>query len=340
MCSNNWIKISIAVFISFLLYSCSDNRDFVVRGTVEGIGMQTIVMTYYADGGIRRLNVAADNGKFMFRGSSAVPTLAVVELSDGTELATVVVKNGDKLKIEADKANPLATKVSGNGESASLARWTSGNADVIASGDASAINRSIADFVSSHKSDIASTAMLVSKFRTQGYEVLADSLFTLIDIDARPAAVVQNFSAVLAVQLNRKGSAEVLPMTLRDNNDSTYYFRPAAQTVALLAFVGNKAGRDSITDPMRSLTERYPTKRFVAVEISTAADSASWSDCIRNDSATWHQAWAPGSVAAAAIYKLAVPQLPYFIVSDSAGVQLYRGASVSAAVKTVENRLK
>lgn len=57
-------------------------------------------------------------------------------------------------------------------------------------------------------------------------------------------------------------------------------------------------------------------------------------------SAIWLQTWAPGSVASTNIGKLSIPRLPYFIVADSTGAQIYRGPSISTAENTISGKLK
>lgn len=331
----------IAAIFALALSSCSKSDHFSIGGTIDGVGMQSVTLTYYADGGLKRVTQAAVDGKFAMKGHSATPTLCLLELSDGTELATMVVSDGDKMKIKASLESPLATEVKGNGTSSKIARWIADNAEKIASGNAADINSAIAEFVGDNKSDLAATALMVTRFQTPGYETMADSLLTLISVDARPAAVVQNFSAVLASQLNQRSSVEVKPMSMYARNDSTFYFNPSRHSLSFLAFMSPAyAGRDSITPHLRNLEKRYPSRRLEIIEISTAADSALWKQSTAPDSATWTQAWAPGSIAANAIQKLAIPRNPYFIVADSVGVQLYRGSSISEAEKLITTRLK
>lgn len=334
------LLLYLAAFLALFATSCSKADHFTVGGVMEGAGVQTVTLTYYAEGGIKQTVGQAVNGKFVLQGKSTVPTLCLVALSDGTPVATLIASNGDKIEIHTSLENPAALKVKGSGQSSKIADWLNENAEILSRGDAAAINASIAEFIGHHRSDMASTALLVTQFRTEGYESMADSLLSLISTSARPAPVVQNFSAVLSSQLNRSAGSAILPMTLYIRSDSTYFLSPAQHRVTLLAFTEpSTGGRDTVTTALRDLRGRYNDRTCGIVEISTAIDSAEWKQATARDSATWKQAWAPGTVASATIGKLSVPRIPYFIVADSTGTQLYRGSSVSAARHLIGTRL-
>ena len=331
----------IAIIMAALLTGCGKSEKFSIRGEITGIGSQTVTVTYYANGGLQRLSAPAEAGAFRLQGISAQPTLASVTLSDGTPIATLVVKNGDKIKLRANIDDPLALDVSGSSPSSKIAEWMRDNAPALHTRDAEAINRSIAEFVTANPHNIAATAILVTEFRTEGYEQLADSLFTLISPAVRPTAVVQNFNTILASQLSNATRADLAPMNLYGRGDSMVRYNPRNQSVSMLYFISDRrAARDSVIPRIRHLTSLYPHRRFRPVEISTAPDSAAWTRSIQPDSATWSQTWAPGSVAFTAVQKLAVPRLPFFIVADSTGSQLYRGSSVSQAEAVITDRLK
>lgn len=329
----------LAAIVAIFATGCSQADHFKVGGLMEGAGVQTVTLTYYAEGGIKQTVGQSVNGKFLLQGKSAVPTLCIVALSDGTPVATLIASNGDKIEVRTSLENPAALKVKGSGQSSKIADWLNENAELLARGDAAAINASIAEFIDDHRSDMASTALLVTQFRTDGFETMADSLLSLIDISARPAPVVQNFSAVLSSQLNRSAGSAVMPMTLYIRSDSTYFLTPAQHSVTLLAFTEPVGGRDTVTTVLRELRGRYSDRRCGIVEISAAVDSSTWKQATARDSATWKQAWAPGTVASSTIGKLSVPRIPYFIVADSTGTQLYRGGSVSAAHRLIGTRL-
>lgn len=321
---------------------CSKQRFFKIKGEITGLGAQTVSMLYYSGGGLQRVTAYGDGaGAFEIHGESGNPTLAVLTLGDGTLLANLVVQNGNNISLKGDINRPMAIEVKGSGVSSDIAKWQAQNEDALVAGDAAAINAAVKRYVEENKGNLAATAILVTHFRTPGYETLADSLMTIIKTDARPGAVVQNFSSVLARQLSSKTLAAVKPMLLSAATDSAYYFVPTAHTVSLLAFMPeNRVCRDSITPLLAALKNKYPGKKFEIIEISSALDSVSWRRSISGDSAKWVQTWAPASVSGPAVRALAVPRVPYFIVADSAGNQLLRTHSVGMADKLVREKLR
>lgn len=327
--------------LAVALCGCSKKKQFVVQGEIEGLGAQIVNATYYAAGGLKRTTVVAADNKFAFTGEAAKPTLLTLTLGDGLQMATLVVENGDKIRLKGDVAEPYAIKVSGNSDSEKIAGWVAENADLLEKGDAAALNRSIADWVGRNKSSKAATALMVSFFRTDGFEHEADSLMGLLSSSARAQEIIQNFTGSLSAQLGEAASTHIGPMSLYDVSDSVVSVNPRARSAMLFCFMSaDRAARDSVAPRVRSLVRDYASPRFEAVEISAAPDSASWRESLRGDSSTWRRTWAPATVASTALRKLGIPRYPYFIVTDSAGNQTYRGSSVSAAAAAVETRLK
>ncbi|MDE6121334.1 MAG: hypothetical protein K2F63_06050, partial [Muribaculaceae bacterium] len=60
-------------------------------------------------------------------------------------------------------------------------------------------------------------------------------------------------------------------------------------------------------------------------------DTADWRKSVLPDSASWRQGWAAGTVSAIGVDRLAIPSLPFFVVCDSTGRQIYRGSDMTRA---------
>lgn len=116
-------------------------------------------------------------------------------------------------------------------------------------------------------------------------------------------------------------------------------YSPSRSSCSLLYFSTVQSGRDTIISTLRKAFDRYPRRRFKLVDVSFTPDTLSWKNVARMDSVGWPQVWAVGGVANSVFDELNIPRLPYFIVADSTGKQLYRGASVSRAVSAVNKRL-
>lgn len=335
------IRLALIAAFMLILYACGSDDYFTIRGKIQGAGSRSVVVTYYSEGGLKQKTVQSVNDEFALRLNSKKPTLLTVAFADGQTIANVVAKDGDEITLEGVMEKLPELKVSGNSESEKVSRWVNENLAPLASGDSEAINASVAKFIGEHKNDVASTILLTTYFRTEGAEHQADSLFSLIAAKARSLEIVQGFNSVLSAQLGAAKSEKVNQMYLYDRSDSLISVDPRRNKLTLLCFVGdNRLARDSISPKLHQLKRRADAERVQPVELSTAADSASWRQSLGRDSVQWPQTWLPGSLSNPSVRKLSVPRTPFFIVADSTGRQIYRGPSIKAAIVEIESRLK
>lgn len=324
------------LLLPLLLWSCSRADHFTLEGELEGDATANVELTYYTDGGVRRTSAVAKEGRFTITGSSQQPALALLTISGGAPAASLIVDNGDRIKLTVDSAMTGLTRLSGSKPSEKLWKFTRDNSQTLVAGSDAEINRLVADYVRANRSDITAAALMVTSFRTPGHEAEADSLVALIDPEARPAEVMHNFSESLATQISSEARGKVTNMTLYDRRDTTVYFAPYNQSASLLAFLSVRpAQRDSALRVIRLLADSLPRRRFKAVEVTLAPDSAEWKRLTARDSASWIQAWAPATIASPAMRRMAVPRVPFFIVADSTGTQIYRGSSATRAAEAV-----
>lgn len=318
--------------LSLAVASCSKASKFTVEGEIENLGDRMVEMDYYDGHGWQRVTTSTTGGHFMLEGSAEEPTMVALRLTGGDKLVDLLAENGDKLKIKMDFKNPASIEISGNDASRDYGRWMADNAKIISARNVSAINRSVADYVGKNRESMTSTLLLLSRFYMPGYEAEADSLLQLIDADARPAELVGNINAMLSHQLSADARGEIKPMNLYSRRDSTYRYYPDDQSYTLFVF-SDRQKIDTLTRPLKDVRRRLNDRQLAVIEVSLSPDSVEWRRNIASDSATWVQTWAPGAAAAAPIRRLAIPRVPFFIVADSTGRQLYRGTSVSAALK-------
>ena len=213
--------------------------------------------------------------------------------------------------------------------------------DVLAEGNPVKINALVADFVGKNRSSEAAMAALVTQYRSDCNEIGADSLVGCIDPEARPAAMVLNFTSALSAQLSSDARADIIGMSLVNRNDSVERYNPYRHTLTLLAFVADeKAQRDTVVPVLRRLRGDFAERRLAVLEVSAAADSAAWKSSTATDSATWTQTWTPGTVSSQQYRRMSVARVPFFIVADSTGRQLYRGGSAAGAERVLRDSFK
>lgn len=336
---NSRISIVIISIAALFLVSCGKKDHFTVQGRIDGLGTATVSLTYFADGGLKRITAVSENDKFGLRGEASAPALAILD-AGGSRLATIVVRNGDKIKITGPADGSDRLKISGSSSSDKIARWVFDNREALASGDTRGINESIARFIGENKSNMASTALLSTYFNPRGYERTADSLFSLLSPEVRTPALTHNFNSVLASQLAASAGKELSSLTLYDRSDSVVTFSTRRKSYSLIAIVGtDRAQRDSVIPAMKSLSTGSISPRVAILEISTAPDSAAWKTSVAPDTVSWRQTWEPVALTSHALSRLAIPSVPFFIVTDSTGTQLFRGQSVTEATSAIAKKI-
>lgn len=318
--------------VSVLFSSCGDNDDFRVLGTIENLGTQNLRVAYANETSVVTLTTTAIDGKFSFTGKAPRETMLELFTTDRAPLGVMVVKNGQSLDVKIDRAHPYDVTITGNKASEEISAFMRDNSTTLADGTAEQINAAVARYVTAHPRSIASTVLLLREFDIYGHEAEADSLFRLIDSKARPDYLTAGITALIENRLKYTLDQPVENMNLYTEGDSVMAFNPSRNRASLLTFTQMSMQRtDSLTSVLRRLSTDYKKKRLQIIDISLQKDTAEWHNAIRNDSARWIHAWVPGGLANRALSQLRLPRIPYYIVTDSTGHQIYRGESINKA---------
>lgn len=333
--------LHVIILCLVMLTGCGNDEEFVINCEIRGLG-STAVDMYYPTRSLQHSVFHPVDGKVTLRGVAADPTLAEVLTADGEPLFACVVRNGDHLEVKMDMGEPSSLKIKGNSASEQLARFVAANDSLLRSGDVAAINRLVADEVRSHPDRMSSAALLVTRFSARGHELEADSLINILKPSARANWVMGAYPGLVGEQVSSAARGNVKSMTIQtgrqDGRDTVVRYWPSNQSYSFIVVTG-QGKADSVRRVLKELAGKLPVKRFKALEIAAMGDSSSWAGTVRSDSAKWMQAWLPGGVGAPAINYLQIPSVPFFIVVDSTGKQLYRGLSVKVAQDTISNHL-
>lgn len=324
---------AVVVALLIALAGCSKDKFFEVTGTIKGNPTMNIRYVYYNGQTLINGVTAARDGKFGFRADSDDPVMVELYDNDYRLLGRLYAANGDKIKCQLDPKNPYLSTYEGNDVSKRYAGFTVKNADKLIKHDQDA-NRLIADYVRANPADIVSAMLIVGSYDASRDIRGADSLLLALKAEARP----ENITSYYEFQISRVATTDafdaVLPMTLRDRRDSLVSYNPRRSRNTLLVFSDQESGRaDSILPELHRLHKKYDSKRLAIIDFSVDPDTLVWKSGTRADSAAWLQTWAAASLSAPAISRLGIPTVPYFIVTDSLGNQLYRGVSLSQALE-------
>lgn len=327
------IRYMIISLLAAVLASCADSDRFAITLSIADLGTQGVEMVYYADGAVHSLiaQPQGEDGVVKFVGEARNPALVEISLAGtGQPLCTLVARNGEHIKCAFTLADPLDIVAEGSETVELMATFVRENREVLARGDAAEVNMLVKQFVIDNPDNVASTALLTTRFQVEDYESLADSLLNIIAVEARPLNMVENFNAVLFNRASVETAARVTSLNLYSSTDSVFNYSPGQQAYTLFAFTGaDNTPRSALTTLLRNLSKRYAPRRLKVVEITLQPDSTRWQRDAKADSAQWVHCIARGAAADLQLQRLSVNHTPYFIVSDSTGRQLLRTPSAS-----------
>lgn len=330
----------LSALLAVILAACSSD-SFNVEGHIEGGGRQNLRAVYYADGAVRMVPAMVIDGKFSFTGRAAEPAMVELYTSDRRLLGRFVVKNGETIRCEFDYRDPYDVTIEGNELSGRWAGFLRDNSEILARGDRAEVNALVARYVEHNPSDRLSSLLLVTLYDSASDPSGAQKLLDSIDPAARPFSVLEGYAGMLASVNDKSALAPVRELRLYSSKDSMATYRTARHKASMICFSTAGSGRkDSIVNSLRRIAKATSGADRLILDVSLDGDTVQWKRAIEKDSATWTQAWAPGAVAAASVAPLAIDRLPFFIVTDSAGNQLYRGAELLKAETAMTDKLK
>lgn len=333
------LKLILYLLVGLAVTACGHSDSFHVDGTLAGgesINIRTIT---YTDGTARTGITAATKGKFAFDGSAPKPAMVEIYDNDYRLLGRFFTVNGDDIEISLDRTNPAAISIEGNDVSEQWAKWLRENTDKLRGAPAEQRNAAVAEFVAANpESKVAELLIITEMAPTLGWETLADSLLHLIPDASRLAGISGPFAQQSARVADGASLSRVPDIAYRRRHNLSGLFAASDSRLNMLVISNNESRPDSLLELLRALDKHRRAGRFDIVDLSVDTDTLAWNRSTRPDSAEWRQGWVPGSVAAAGIDSLGIPSLPYIIVADSLGHQLWRGTSTSAAFSFIKTR--
>lgn len=321
----------LSLCLAALVAACSSSDSFTLGGTVAGNPNMNLYARYYGNGKVVAPVVRVAEGKFQFSGVSRTPTLVELYDNEGRALGYILAGNGDELSLTIDRANPFLMQASGTEP---MEKWTAlanANAETLFAGTDSAVNALVESEVRENPTSLASALLFITAYRKNGHQAAADSVAALLDPSVRLSSL---FDPYLTLQSHYSGKDYAAPVdsfpyvVFEDPNP--HHFSPKGYGRTLLAFCTNYQDvydyrRDSLVPALKEVAKN---KDVQIIDFYLTSDSINFRTTVRNDSVAYARAWAPGGIFAKGIDRLAVPATPFYIVTDSAGAQIYRGSKL------------
>lgn len=319
----------IAMSVLSLLTACGGGDTFRITGEIPGTGTQNLNVVYYGDGAFHSTRTASIDGKFMFDGNSRAWTTVYFFNNSRTLIGMVIIKNGENVEARFE---PGAIVLTGTKPSELLSEWLGANSEALANADYKAVNASIADFVSQHRDNVASTVILTNYFDVSLEPQLADSLFQLIDSKSRPTYMAEGWSDQVSAAMD--STLGVLPDTLFFIDVKNDLQPILTSEGTLILYSPDVRGRNQTID--RTLKSRLKKQKLDSLSVRfieinrEITDTAMWHRDFDADNLPWRRMWHPFNSAS-----LPWQGVESFIVADSTGTIVYSGSDMEEALATV-----
>ena len=308
------------------LASCSSS-DFKIEGDLVNLKATQVRVVFRGDSGVVDGWVPLDpKGHFSFKGQSSQPVVLTLFATMGEPLVSMVVTNGDHLKVKADMAQGKSVKVKGNKLNEAWQLFRDEHAGFYADANPSRLDAAIEKYVREHPDDLLSTTLLMVDYSDYSDRPKVQKLLNSINIMARPESLVSNI-------LSQKGRQNLLPrlmsITLMKHNGK-FEEIDLTHRITLMNFWANlEKNRSALMTKLDGLDEDIRI-----LDVLAESDTLRWDKTIAGDSKRWQHYWAPGGPLEPGVQLLGITSLPWYAVTDSAGLVTYSGPSIDAAIST------
>lgn len=319
--------------------SCGHGDSFRVKGTITDGSSINLRFVYMTGNAVHTALTASTDGKFAFEAATTGPAAVEVYDNEYRLLGRFVARNGDDIDLRIDRSNRFLNVAKGNDMNRELTEFYNSLADSLVVADASVRNAIVARYAALHTDSPVARLLVSTEFdaSTDDAALLCDSLMRSFAPETQLFDVAEPF-ALLAAQVASASTREpVQAITYKQRGNRTATFTPGRSPLTVIAMSDAANGHDSVVAAFRRLA-KHSKNGLELLDLSFDADTAMWVRTIRNDSADWTQGWVAGAISGQSVERLGIPSVPYFIVVDSAGTQLWRGRSAEAAVsRAIEN---
>lgn len=337
---NLLIKTITAVAL-VVLASCGVDKEFRIDGRVDGFGTGNLRLVYYNGDGVQSIAATAVDGRFMVSGKLNRPAMMRVYTNNGAIVGRLIIEPGETVDAVFNLTDPLNIKLDGNEDSERYAKFITGNADVIRSGNKAAINAAVDKYVSANPQRAVSGLLMADYYDSNGYEDRAMELINQLGRDARNTAALDGLRDMLQMLSYPIDSLCLTPLRLFGPGDSLSTVDPAKASLTVICLTtADNRGADSVAAAIDLIRNGKRNGKVQIADISCDLDTAAWKQSLRQladngkTSTSVSRYWTPSAYNIEAFEKMPVRRVPWFIVADSTGRVLYRGSSVAAARKT------
>jgi len=320
------------MLMAILLASCGGD-SFKIEGEISNLNGGVVVVVFSADSAMVDEQVELDSkGRFTFSGVASSPVIVSLTDMRGEPLASLAVVNGDHLKVKGDASKPMSIKVKGNRLNEDWQLFRDEHASFYSNPDR--LDAAIEKFVREHPADMLSTVLLMTDYSDFRDHDKMDKMLKGIDIKARPESLLQPYKD------NPVGSRmnhlpRVMALTLVKHGGSFEEINMTEHMSLISFWTLPEENRKALIDKLAGIDEGIRV-----IDVLAESDTLRWHKTIADDPKEWKHYWAPGGPLEQGIQLFGLTTIPWFAVTDSAGLVIYNGTSVDAAIRAAQGKLK
>lgn len=336
----------ILIFSLLFLFSCG-NKEFVLEFELSEDINENFNATYYSadkQGGITVQAVASImKGKCVLTGMTKSPTIIYLYARKFEYPLVIYVSKGEKIKITGDNPDPLMWTVEGNAINKDLSSWRTNHKEEFSKRDSESIDEAIANYIENNEKNPASLIILLSYFNRKEKEGEYVRLFSMLKEKSGNEKLLKVLAISSQVDSEEYEPGRMLSLILRSNKGGNDTIRNNGKQPVLLCFWNkDSSSRRTMVDSLKNLLLEYPDSvNRVIADICFDIDSVGWKNEIRRDSLRGvYRMWAPMGNNDPELRLLKVPRLPFYIVFDKEGKQIFRGNELTGALQEFRNNYK
>lgn len=292
---------------------------------------------YYASGSnggmMRETVVEISDGKGKIKLPLGYPSLLYLSSSRSEPDIIVYAERGQVIKVEGDGTDMAGWRVSGNRTTEAVDAWRVANLALIKerSSNPRRINKAVAAYVASNADSPAAAIILYCYFFRRGFE---KEFYRLQGVLGRRVIDDEKLMSALSAAdlMTRMPDVTEIPRLIMLTDETGYAdtLRLADGTKRLLMFLGGSRVSNGFSmDSVKMIAKRDGRE---VVELYLETDSLNWRRHVEADTvAGLRRLWLPLGLADSLSIRMGVRRVPYFIVVNPEGKELYRGDDWAAA---------
>ncbi len=325
------------ILVLLMATGCTKNEFYLEFDLATDVTANYKVVYYASNskGGMMVESVATvSEGKGSLRCVTYNPVLLYL-YSGQSEPVVIYARRGQKIPIQGSGKNPVQWEIGGNDINEELSKWRHAYETQLASGNRTEMDKAVAEFVSRNPDSEIAPLLLLTGFSRHDNEPLFRTLWRSL---RTPTSAPDWLTMVGRSDIQNQRvmtPATLKSMTMRSLHNGVDTIRPAsAKATALFFWQNGIDSRRTLIDSVKAMTKEWPdSARRIIADVSLDADSISWKSPLRSDSLhDVARLWAPSGLADPALRDLNVCRVPFYIILNPEGQQVYRGDDLPEAI--------